>query len=108
MSRTAVQRKSDAQEKRTAAVFGGRVNPLSGAGWKSKADVRTPTFLIENKTKMDPNAKSYSVKALDLRDLAKHAIMEGRIGMLQFDLAGHSYCILRQDDLLELIGEEDD
>lgn len=96
---------SIAQEKRTATAYKGSRNAMSGAGWVRKADVRSEDFMIENKLKMDPNAKSYSVKALDLRDLTKRAILEGRIGLLQFDLAGHRYVILREDDLLEILGE---
>lgn len=107
MSRTPAQKMSDAQEKRTAKTYGGTLNAMSGAGWMRKADVRTPDFMIENKTKMSLDAKSYSVKAVDLRDLTKRARLEGRIPLLQFDLGGHRYVVLNEDDLLELIGEED-
>jgi hypothetical protein len=91
------------QERRTAAKYKGSVNAMSGAGWMRKADVRSEDFLIENKLKMDPNAKSYSVKAVDLRDLTKRARLEGRIPLLQFDLAGHRYVVLVEDDFLEMI-----
>lgn len=91
------------QEKRTAEKYRGSINAMSGAGWMRKADVRSEHFLIENKLKMDPNAKSYSVKAADLRDLTKKARLEGRIPLLQFDLAGHRYVVLVEDDLLEMI-----
>jgi hypothetical protein len=96
---------SVAQEKRTADKYRGSRNVMSGAGWVRKADVRTEDFMIENKLKMNPEAKSYSIKALELRDLMKRARLEGRIGLLQFDLAGHSYVTLREDDFLEIIGE---
>jgi hypothetical protein len=91
------------QERRTAEKYKGSVNAMSGAGWMRKADVRSEHFLIENKLKMDPNAKSYSVKAVDLRDLTKRARLEGRIPLLQFDLAGHRYVVLVEDDFLEMI-----
>lgn len=102
MSRTAVQKASDAQEKRTAEKYKGSRNAMSGAGWIRKNDVTTHDFLIENKTVMSPTAKSYSVKAIDLRDLTKRAILEGRVPILQFDLAGHSYVVLREDDFLAI------
>lgn len=70
-----------------------------------KGDVRSMKFMIENKLKMDPEAKSYSVKAKELRDLTKKARSEGRIPLLQFDLAGHNYVVLCEDDLLELMEE---
>jgi hypothetical protein len=96
------------QERRTADKYRGSVNVMSGAGWMRKADVRTADFLIENKLKMDPNAKSYSVKAVDLRDLTLRARLEGRIPLLQFDLAGHRYVVLVEDDFLEMIdGQEE-
>jgi hypothetical protein len=91
------------QERRTAEKYKGSVNAMSGAGWMRKADVRSEDFLIENKLRMDPNAKSYSVKAVDLRDLTKRARLEGRIPLLQFDLAGHRYVVLVEDDFLEMI-----
>lgn len=108
MSRTPEQKKSDAQEKRTARTYGGTVNAMSGAGWVRKADVRTPEFMIENKTKMDPDAKSYSVKAVDLRDLTKRARLEGRIPLLQFDLAGHQYVVITEDDFLDIISNNEE
>lgn len=73
-----------------------------------KADVRAKQFLIENKLRMDPIAKSYTAKAIELRDLTKRARSEGRVPLLQFDLAGHNYVILREDDFLEILGGADD
>lgn len=96
---------SVAQEKRTAQTYGGSVNAMSGAGWMRKADVRAPDLLIENKLKMDPNAKSYSLKAVDLRDLVKRARLEGRIPVLQLDLGGHRYVVLTEHDFLEMRDE---
>ena len=107
MSRTDVQKKSDAQEKRTAKTWGGSLNAMSGAGWMRKGDVRTDQFMVENKTKMNPNAKSYSVQAQVMRDLTKRARLEGRTPILQFDLAGHNYVILVEADFLDLIGVEE-
>lgn len=80
---------------------------MSGAGWVRKADVRTADLLIENKLKVNPNAKSYSVKADDLRTLTRNARFEGRIPVLQFDLAGHRYVVLNEDDFLEMINGEE-
>jgi len=99
------QKKSVKQEKRTAESYRGSRNAMSGAGWVRKADVRTEDFMIENKLKMDPEAKSYSLKALDMRDLTKRALLEGRIPLMQIDLAGHRYVVLREDDFLEMIDE---
>lgn len=102
-----VKRKSLRQEKRTADSYKGSITPMSGAGWVRKADVRTADLLIENKLKVNPNAKSYSVKADDLRTLTRNARFEGRIPVLQFDLAGHRYVVLNEDDFLEMINGEE-
>lgn len=96
---------SAAQENRTADKYKGSRNIMSGAGWVRKADVRSEDFMIENKLKMDPDAKSYSLKAVDLRDLVKRARLEGRIPLMQIDLAGRQYVVLVEDDFLDLIGE---
>lgn len=77
---------------------------MSGAGWVRKADVRTEDFMIENKLKVKADAKSYSMRAEDLTVLMKRARLEGRVGVMQVDLAGHSYVILREDDFLDIVG----
>lgn len=104
---TEAQKKSIAQEKRTAEKYKGSRNVMSGAGWIRKADVRSEQFMIENKLKMNPDAKSYSVLAQDLRDLTKRARLEGRIPLLQFDLAGRNYVILVEDDFMEMIDDDE-
>jgi hypothetical protein len=89
------------QEKRTADTYRGSRNLASGAGWLRKNDVRAEHFLIENK--LTTNARSYSIKFTDLRDLQQRAIMEDRMPLLQFDLGGKRYVILTEDDFLEII-----
>lgn len=96
------------QEDRIAKGYKGSRNVMSGAGWVRKADVRTDDFLIEAKLKMDPNAKSYSLRAEDLRKLTKQAIADSRIPVMMIDLAGHNYVVLRDDDFKDMIGLEDE
>ena len=98
---------SDKQEKFTAQQFGGSQIPMSGAGFWSKNDVKSDDFLIECKLKMDPDAKSYPIKSIDLRDLTRRARMEGRIPLMQIDLAGKRYVVLPEEDFLDIIGVED-
>ena len=102
------QKKSLRQEKRTAEAYKGSRNVMSGAGYWKKNDVTTETLLIENKLKMNPDAKSYSIKAVDMRDLTKRARLEGRIPILQIDLAGHNYVVMTEDDFLDMAGLDDD
>lgn len=104
MSRTDAQKASDKQEKRTAETYRGSVNLLSGAGFWKKNDVTSESFLIENKTKLSPSAKSYTLKSTDLRDLTKRALLEGRMPLFQLDLGGQRYVILNEDDWLEMVG----
>lgn len=99
-------KKSRQQEERTAKAYRGSRNAMSGAGWVRKADVRTEDFLVENKLRMDPKAKSFSLKAEELRILTKLALREGRIPLMQIDLAGHRYVVLREDDFLHMIDDE--
>lgn len=104
---TPEQKKSKAQEIRTAETYRGSRNVMSGAGFWRKNDVRSEHFLIECKTKMDPNAKSYSIKAVDLRDLTRRARVEGRIPLFEIELGKKRYVVLNEDDFLDLIGEPD-
>lgn len=103
MSRTDAQKASDKQERRTAETYRGSVNIMSGAGHWKKNDVTTADFLIENKCKLAANAKSYTLKMVDLRDLAKRAILAGRIPLFQIDMGGHRFVVLQEDDWLEMI-----
>jgi hypothetical protein len=105
---TPEQRKSRQQEDKTATQYRGSRNAMSGAGWVRKADVRSEHFLIECKTKMDPNAKSYSIKAKEMHDLTKRARLEGRLPLFKVDMGGRSYVVLNEDDFLDMIGEEDE
>ena len=42
--------------------------------------------------------------AADLRDLTKRARLEGKTPVMQIDLGGHNYVVLREDDFLDTIG----
>jgi hypothetical protein len=98
-----IMKASRKQEARTANTYRGSRNAGSGSGWMRKNDVRSHDFLFENK--LTQNAKSYSVKYTDLRDLTTRAIMEDRTPVLQFDIGGKRYVILNEDDFLEMISE---
>jgi hypothetical protein len=99
------QKLSKAQENRTAKRYGGSRNAMSGAGWMRKGDVRTDRFMFENKLRMrdSKSPKSYTLKSDDLVKLSREAAMDGRIPVMQLDLDGRQYVILREDDFHELI-----
>jgi hypothetical protein len=100
--RRALLKRSQAQEARTAKAHGGTRNAGSGNGWARKADVRAGRFLFENK--ICAGSKQITIKLADLRLVAQQAAAEGRTGVLQFDLGGHSYVVLTEDDFTELAG----
>lgn len=99
-----ILKKSRKQEKRSADVYKGSRNLGSGNGWMRKNDVRSETFLIENK--LTTATKSITLKEVDLRELRQRAILEDRIPVLQFDLSGRSYVVIVEDDFLELIDND--
>ena len=98
-----ILKKSVKQEKRSAKSYRGSRNAGSGSGWLRKNDVRSETFLIENKLTIA--TKSITLKNIDLVELRERAILEDRIPVLQFDLAGRNYVVLVESDFLEIIGE---
>lgn len=98
-----ILKKSRKQEQRSAKVYRGSRNAGSGSGWLRKNDVRSEQLLIENK--LTTATKSITLKEVDLRELRQRAIVEDRIPVLQFDLAGRNYVVLVEDDFLELINE---
>ena len=98
-----ILKKSVKQEKRSAKSYRGSRNAGSGSGWLRKNDVRSETFLIENK--LTVATKSITLKNVDLVELRERAILEDRIPVLQFDLAGRNYVVLVESDFLEIVGE---
>ena len=95
-----INRRSKKQEERTADKYYGSRNIMSGAGWVRKNDVRTIDLLVENKF-TDKN--SYSIKSEEMVKLARTAILEDRVPVLQVDLGGRSYVVLLEDDFLEML-----
>lgn len=101
-----ILKKSRKQEKRSAGTYKGSRNLGSGNGWLRKNDVRSEQFLIENKLTI--GLKSITLKTTDLKELRERAILEDRVPVLQFDLAGRSYVVLVEDDFLALLEDPDE
>lgn len=93
-------KRSQAQERKTAEIYKGSRQPGSGSGWLRKNDVRSDQYLIENKTRARPDAKSITLKGIDLVGVVNKAAMEDRVGLLQFDLMGKRWVVLLEDDFL--------
>ena len=98
-----INRRSKKQEERTAEKYKGSRNVMSGAGWVRKNDVRTIDLLVENKF---TDKKSYSIQSQEMVKLARTAILEDRIPVLQVDLGGRSYVVLLENDFLEMIHDD--
>lgn len=97
-------RRSQAQERAAAGRFGARLQPRSGAGWSRKNDSRSDRFLIENKR--TDNKRSITLKAADLEALNRNAIIDNRVGVLQFELNGRNYVVLSEVSFHECVGGE--
>lgn len=102
--RRRINKKSVKQEKRTADSYKGSRNARSGAGWLRKNDVRAESLLIENK--LTTGKTQITIKVKDLTELQERAILEDRLPVLQFDVAGKRYVVLTEDDFLEMIHED--
>ena len=98
-----INRRSKKQEERTAERYNGSRNVMSGAGWVRKNDVRTIDLLVENKF---TDKKSYSIVSQEMVKLARTAILEDRIPVLQVDLGGRSYVVLLENDFMEMIQDD--
>jgi Holliday junction resolvase len=63
--------------------------------------VRTKTQLIESKR---TDARQITIKAEALEKIWQEAWAEGRMPLLEFELAGRSWLIINRDDYLEQEG----
>lgn len=86
------------QERATARLHGGRVQPGSGSRWDRKGDVRTKLTLIENKR---TDATQITLKDRDLKKIWTEAWAEGRMPLIGFELGGRRYIVQLEDDYLE-------
>ncbi|MBD0734093.1 hypothetical protein [Streptomyces sp. CBMA29] len=83
-----------------AADLGGRVTPGSGNQWHTKNDVIAPGWSVECKT---TGAKSFSLKADDLRTAERNALIDGREVLFVVDMQGRSWAVLPYHTFLALL-----
>ena len=79
--------------------FGGRTTPGSGNTWSRKNDVRNDTTSFEMKY---TGKKQYTLKAAELEQGEKHAIMDGRYFVFGVEMAGRNWIVLSEEDYAEL------
>lgn len=104
------RQRSDAQEGRVAALFGGRKNPNSGAvnNIALKGDVRTDTHVIECKC---TTKSSRSVSLGDLRKAKREAQNIGKDYFLDIEFQGSEWenevfgavCVVDRNDFAEIL-----
>ena len=92
-----VKKKSKKQEEKIAKDIGGRTTPGSGALWAFKGDVRNDKYLIEAKF---TDSNKYQLKYTTWDKIKREAINDGlRIPVMQIDIQGSQYALLRVEDL---------
>jgi len=87
-------RLSQAQERRTARVFGGKVQPQSGAGPWAKNDVKTPRYLIEDKR--TSATQSIRIKMSDYDALAHNAALIGREPVMHIQIGRRDFILVEE------------
>jgi hypothetical protein len=92
------------QEERVASRFGGRRTPGSGNQWDRKNDVRTSDWSFELKT---TGKKQYTLKASELEDGEKQALLDGRNFAFGIEMNGRNWVVLSEDDFAMFMGERD-
>lgn len=93
------QKQSRRHEDRLAKELGGKRVAASGAFWSRKGDVRSQDLLVEHKW---TGKTQFTLKAGVLEKIVKEAILDGRMPILGVHLNGENYCVLTEDDFLEL------
>lgn len=91
---------SQKQERRVAERLGGRTNPGSGNTWSRKNDVRTDDFSLELKV---TGKKQFTLKASELEEGEKNAIVDGRRFAFGIELCGRNWVVLSEDDFVEFL-----
>lgn len=91
-------KRSRLQERRAATYYGGSTTPGSGNQWHSKADVKTPDYLIECKTTVHA---SYSLKQETMIKLVEQAILEDRVPLLEIELPDITCIVMDKRDFID-------
>jgi len=90
------QRKEKSDEK----DFGGRRTSGSGKSWYGKGDIKTDTFLIEDK-QTDKN--SYRIETKTWRKISNEALLSQRLPLLSLKIQETELIIISKSDFLSLI-----
>lgn len=96
-------KKWEQKEKKDSKDFVGQRQKGSGNYWAKPGDVKTDTFLIEDK---QTDKRSYSIK-YDLWDkIYEEALFSYRIPLLSLQIQDLELIVLSKEDFLNLIKKE--
>ena len=90
------------QEKKDAKLFGGRRTLRSGGLWFDKGDVKSETYLIENKATAK---ESFSVSVPLWTKIEKEALLSHRVPILSLEMGKEQLelVVLSKDDFCDLM-----
>lgn len=88
-------KRSQRQERDWADDLDGRTTPGSGNTWSRKNDVRSERWSIELKTTA---SQRYILKAAELRDAERYAILDGREFAFGIEMAGRTWVVMNKND----------
>lgn len=88
-------------EKQAVKKSGGRRSPMSGAG-RVKGDIQTVLWLIEDKI---TDARSFRVELGMTAKTIREAVEARRLPQWRFTIAGQTFRMFREDDILPFIDE---
>jgi len=95
-----VKQKSQKSEKTAAKLFGGRMQPASGAMRHAKGDIKTDVYLIEDKI---TGNGSYSLKKTIWEKIRLEAYNRRRIPMMRITVQGRTLCVVEENHMLQLL-----
>ena len=92
------------KEAKDATLFGGRRTPRSGGLWFAKGDVKSDTYLIENKTS---TKERFSITAKLWEKINNEALMTKRIPVmsLEFGEKKLELVVLDKNDFVMILEE---
>lgn len=99
-------RVSRKQERDGMRRYNGKQHGGSGSGWSRRHDGHTKDVLFEFKTVLG-GKKQITIKLTDLLSVQKTALSEGRLPVLQIEIAQQRWVCIPDDDFMELWDAQD-
>ncbi|MFQ3675922.1 MAG: hypothetical protein SNJ64_05210 [Endomicrobiia bacterium] len=95
---------SKKSEKKLAKKINGKLKSGSGNTWRSKGDVVTLQFLIDDKTSIKAKEmKSFTINKEKFYKHYKDAIIENKIGIYRINMGNKGLIVIDENDFWELV-----